>query len=279
MSRQIDQVDKTQDVFDQWLSKTNELLALAANTVTVASNSSGDLTTGNAYVNGVFTANTLSAITSLRGGTVAASANLNITSNVIHTGVYYSSTANAFISAANCQLNTANYVISTNSTVNAVTITGNSTATAVNLKGNTFSVIGTATMSNAVAMSNTLTVTGLTSLNGDVGLNGDVLYSTGDSVLSNTSPAIIDSFALATYRGGKYIVSLTDTVNAAYQMTEVFIMHDGSNVWTTEYATLRSTSNNLMTVSGNIASGNVRLYVTPTVSTSNVKFSKTLLVV
>jgi hypothetical protein len=71
------------DSFQNWIDKTNVLLdAYSTTIVTTAANSTGGITTGNGSVNGFFYSNTLIAKDALRGGTITASANLNISSNV-----------------------------------------------------------------------------------------------------------------------------------------------------------------------------------------------------
>jgi hypothetical protein len=61
-------------------------------TVTTANTTTGDNTNGNAHVTGIFSATTLVANTNLRGGSVAASANLNIVSNTLITAALFSAT-------------------------------------------------------------------------------------------------------------------------------------------------------------------------------------------
>lgn len=94
--------------------------------------------------------------------------------------------------------------------------------------------------------------------------------------ISNTDAQIVDSFVGTTYRAGKYLISITS--GTSYQSTEIMMLHDGTNAYITEYATLLSGST-LGTFVANVDSGNIRLYVTPTNASSNVKYQRTLLTV
>ena len=93
---------------------------------------------------------------------------------------------------------------------------------------------------------------------------------------SNTDLQAMDSFALADYRSGKYLVSVTS--GSSYQVTELVVLHDGTNVYTTEYATILSGST-LAQFSANVLSGDIKLNVTPSSSVTTFKYQRTLLVV
>lgn len=84
----------TTDSFAQWITKTNQVrhdMGTIAVTVTTASGAepnttNGGITTGNAAIEGVFTANTIAVSQYLRGGTVTSNAALTITSNAVLEG-------------------------------------------------------------------------------------------------------------------------------------------------------------------------------------------------
>ena len=57
---------------------------------------------------------------------------------------------------------------------------------------------------------------------------------------------------------------------AGYHATEILLIHDGSNVYMTEYGTIY-TNSSLGTFDGSILSGNVRLTVTPTNTNTTIK--------
>jgi len=83
MAKTISQINTASDTFQVWVNRTNDLANVVSIEVVTANNETGGaLTTGNAYVNGIFSVATLSANTGLRGGNVDTSAVLTITSNV-----------------------------------------------------------------------------------------------------------------------------------------------------------------------------------------------------
>ncbi len=137
MARVIAQVANTNS-FEQWVAKTNELAALFAETVTIAANATGDSTTGNGFISGVFGGTTLVA-TNLRGGTVTTAAVLTITSNVAATGSRLQVTANVDVVAANVSF-------SSNSSVEAIRIVGNSTATSTTVGGTSAAISANLTL-------------------------------------------------------------------------------------------------------------------------------------
>lgn len=202
MSRAIGNVNTSTDTFQNWIDKTNVLVTALTESVTIASNTAGDMTTGNGFVTGIFGANTIVAST-LRGGNVQSNSSLTIASNT---------------SLGNSSVN--------------VTLSHNSIA---------------------LFKSNTITT-------------------------SNTNLQVVDSFPIASYRGGKYVISIKNTDNNDYQMTEIIAMHDGTNTLSTEYATLVSNTT-LAQFTTDINSGNFRLLITPTLANNVVKFNTTMLAV
>jgi hypothetical protein len=67
--------------FNDWISITNQLATQMANTVVTANTSLG-VTVGNAYVNGIFSANTLAVTQGLRGGNNSLSQTLQVSSDM-----------------------------------------------------------------------------------------------------------------------------------------------------------------------------------------------------
>ena len=115
------------DTFREWVDLTNRITYdMEKVVVTVAANTQGARTSGNASVNGHFSANTLLVETSMRGananstiyGTKAPSANLLITSNVVFDSG--NSTVGAIIHAqSNAHFTGANVEFSSNVSVNS----------------------------------------------------------------------------------------------------------------------------------------------------------------
>ena len=85
------------------------------------------------------------------------------------------------------------------------------------------------------------------------------------TVASTTNTQLFDKFEAEDYRSIKYLVQMTNGTN--YHVTEVLVLHDGTDVYLTEYGTMY-TNNSLGTISADILNGYVRLLVTPA-NTSN----------
>ena len=144
-----------------------------------------------------------------------------------------------------------------------------------------------ATFTGNVSIAGTLTYEDVTNIDsvGIVTARSGVYFGspTVSAIITNSatttteSQTSIDSFSASTYRSAKYQIQITR--GSEYQVTEISIVHDGSDSYGTEYATLK-TGEILSTFSTDISGGNVRLLATPSSSTSTVfKFTKTAIVV
>lgn len=189
-------VNTTTDTFNDWIVKTNNCATIISNNCLTANGSLG-LTTGNSYLNGFFSANTLIAQDAIRGGN-------NTTANVLNisTGFY---------------TNKATYI------------------------------------------SNTASFT------------------------DNTALQVVDSFAVTSARTVKYLLQVNATA-IGFQSTEIMLLHNGTDAFLTEYATLTSNTvqGNMAVFTVNVASGNVNLLISPTTgstTTSTVNFQRTTLAV
>ena len=89
----------------------------------------------------------------------------------------------------------------------------------------------------------------------------DGLISSGVTTTTTTSESVIDSFSISEYRSAKYQIQVT--TGSQYQITEIFVIHDGTTSYQTEYATVK-TGITLSTFSSDINVGNLRLLATPT---------------
>jgi hypothetical protein len=121
MSKPYANIQPGFDTFAAWLTKTNNLLAdMSTIVVTTASNTSGAITDGNAYVNGTLSA-AIGAFNVIRGGNVSTNADLSITSNVVIANGYSIILGNTTV----------------NTTINATSFSGRSnTATALHTARN-----------------------------------------------------------------------------------------------------------------------------------------------
>jgi hypothetical protein len=146
---------------------------------------------------------------------------------------------------------------------------GANTITASTLKGGNVQSNSSLSIASNTVFGNSTTE--VTTLHNNVAHVRAVSYTT-----TNTNAQVLDSFSAATYRGGKYLITITS--GTSYQSTEIMILHDASAAYSTEYATLLSGST-LGTFVANVDSGNIRLFLSPTNASSNVKYQRTLITV
>lgn len=107
----------------------------------------------------------------------------------------------------------------------------------------------------------------------------DVAFDTSVLVTSaTTANQVLDSFAAATFRTAKYLVQVHATSAADYHTSEILLIHDGTNVYMTEYAIVY-TDNTLATFNADISGGNVRLLVTPTNAVNTIRVVRQALLV
>lgn len=91
MSILIANVNPAIQSFQNWLDKTNQALyVISTQAVTADLTTAGSVTTGNAVVNGIFTANVITVPNALRGGGLSTPGNLTITTNtsIINSGLF-----------------------------------------------------------------------------------------------------------------------------------------------------------------------------------------------
>jgi hypothetical protein len=85
---------------------------------------------------------------------------------------------------------------------------------------------------------------------------------------SSTGQQTVDSFAAATFRTAKYLISITNSTDGDYQALELLLFHDGTTVYLTQYASIFDNGAQV-TFDADINSGSVRLRATPA-STDNM---------
>jgi hypothetical protein len=130
---------------------------------------------------------------------------------------------------------------------------------------------------------------------GELGANSEFTYDKANSQLSvtntrvnsafdvrghtvtttTTNSTVLFSFDKNVYGSGKFVVQATD--ESKRQVSEILVLHDGSEAYATEYAVIR-TNGSLFDLEVSIVSSNVVLKTTSTSSNSTVyKVSSNLL--
>jgi hypothetical protein len=110
---------------------------------------------------------------------------------------------------------------------------------------------------------------------------GDNLYEINrrfawDEIVVTGSSAqfVADSLPTSEFRTTKYLIQVQETGSSNFYSTEVFVMHDDSEVYMTQYGTLNTSSSPISSIEADIDSGNVRLLITPSVSNTTTKISR-----
>ena len=112
---------------------------------------------------------------------------------------------------------------------------------------------------------------------GSVNLDSRAVLDTLTLTTSATgADQVLDSFAAATYRTAKYIISISSGTD--YQSVELLVVHNGTTASQTTYADVM-TNTNLATFTVDINAGNVRLLTTPTNAVTVYKVTRTAIVV
>lgn len=167
---------------------------------------------------------------------------------------------------------------------NAVVVAGNSAGDMVTGNGFVVGILGANTIVASTLRGGNVTASGNLTISGNVSLTGNIAYSgavsTGGATVTTTgtSAQIVDRFALATFRTGKYIVSANNNTANGYQSTEIMLIHDGTNVLITEYASLAS-NGTLGVFTANTQGANVNLIYTPAFSNVTLSIHRTFLIV
>lgn len=220
--------------FETWLNRTNEVVTILRENI-ITANSTTSNTSGNSFLIGIFSANTLVAVEGIRGGNVSTSNTLTITSNVNISGALTTLTdvsisGNVDVMNVTGNISGDNIVAASNVTSVQITTTGNTT------------IGGDLTVSANTDLTGGHVSISTSDFSGNVGyanLYDHSVVSTGDLGSNTTSPNTIFSFAKATYRSVKLIVQSENSTDT--QTQEAIVVHDGgSNVEFAVYGTVSS---------------------------------------
>jgi hypothetical protein len=100
--------------------------------------------------------------------------------------------------------------------------------------------------------------------------------SEGSVTTTSTSETNLDTWSSSTYRSVKYTISISDSTAGDYEMTEIHVLHDGTNAYFSQFGTvLAGTTSELVSFGVDISGGDVRLRITPASTNSTaIKFKK-----
>jgi hypothetical protein len=138
------------------------------------------------------------------------------------------------------------------------------------------------TTGTLATLNNTETFTGSKSFDSAILLSSSGTAHAAEqvSVYTNTvttADTVLDTWSGATYRSCRYLIQVTQ--GTAYQLSELIVVHDGTNTYFTEYARLESGSE-LVTFNTNYVGGNINLRITqPSVTSATYKIRKSFIAV
>ena len=182
-------------------------------------------------------------------------------------------TAGTDITVSNGDGVSGNPTIGTNSTLATVTGRGATTTSAITI---TNATSATTTTTGALIVTGGISTAENLHVGGEI--RNNLVHSRSSSqAVAATTATVVDTFALATYRAGRYILQITQGVN--YQVSEFAVIHDGTTTYITEYSVLE-TNGELGDFSADVNTGNVRILVEMNAATAaTVKVSRTLITV
>jgi hypothetical protein len=93
--------------------------------------------------------------------------------------------------------------------------------------------------------------------NTSAGTTGNVTTTINTDV--DSAAEKIDGWALASYRGAKYYISVNNTTTGELSNTEALVVHDGSTAYITQYGNVNTGNNDLITLTAEVDSTEVVL--------------------
>jgi len=174
-----------------------------------------------------------------------------------------------------------NYVVTTDSNTAVGNAAISNTFTANTIVANTIDAnssvnVGNSTVNVSIVSPNSAQISSgeyFLNANGSWIINTSSPVVNGNTTTTGTSAQIIDSFAVADQNAVEYYIHIENNSANGYQASKILVLHSVDQAYSTEYATIVS-NNSLGVFSANVNSGNVRLYMTPNTSSSNVTFTR-----
>ena len=203
----------------------------------MTANATTSNTTGNSFLIGIFSANTIAVVDALRGGTVSTPAELTISSNVEVTGDLTTLT-DVVITGNVSTLDVTGDISGDNITASS-NVSGQILISSGNTEVGTNLTVGSNTTIDGHTQANTLDVDGVLGLQSLVDID---VSNTGDLGTGTVSPKLIYRFPKATYRSAKLIIQTENSTDT--QTQEAVVTHDGgSNAYIAVYGTVTSANN------------------------------------
>jgi len=133
-------------------------------------------------------------------------------------------------------------------------------------------ITGSANLGNVSANSVSANSVSANSVSSNVVITSAIVSGNLTITPVNSPNTVIDSFTPSTYRTAKYVIKASSDIG--YESMEVLLIHDNSNSYITIYGSISTAtdSNSIVTLSSNVASGNIKLYATGTSSNTVVNF-------
>ena len=103
-----------------------------------------------------------------------------------------------------------------------------------------------------------------------------VTITTSNTDVDSASESI-DTFAHASFRAAKYLIVIDDNAKTETGVTEALVVHDGTNAFVTQFGTLQTGNNDMITLSAAISGSNVVLSAAGLTPNLSLKIHKTLL--
>ena len=207
-------------------------------------------------------------------GTAAVTGNLTVNNTAALGNLAVSGTSQLSNAAVS-----GNLVVIGLSQLNSAVLSGNITVAKDSTFIGNLAVNGNLVVGNFITISNTLIATtasigSFDQINSRSFANVQVLQSNGyvsgntwvvdgNSYNSNsTFQQVVDSWSTGSFRSAQYMLQITDTTTNSYQVSQMLLVQDGTDVYFTEYADIY-TASSLGAWSADIAVGMVELLFTP----------------
>jgi len=157
--------------------------------------------------------------------------------------------------------------------VNATIGAFSGVTTVTNTTGASSTITGALQVAGGVGIGGGMYVAGVSTFTGNiVTSNVPIVYDQTGVSVGNTA-VTIDTFAVATYRSAKYVLTISNAGNAAYQSTELLVIHDGITPYLQDVSVFTGAAP-IMTFTVTTGTGNVLLQGTGTATGNTVKVQK-----